>query len=95
MSASFWAIKAAKSKKNEVVPGTSKWVANELYCMNSEVLTHTEMFYQDLRGDIDELNDFMRKALEGQDNKIFVESLTERDENETKAGDIIGELGEV
>lgn len=94
MSASFWAIKAAKSKKNEVVPGTSKWVANELYCMNSEVLTHTEMFYQDLRGDIDELNDFMRKALEGQDNKIFVESLTERDENETKAGDIIGELGE-
>lgn len=94
MSASFWAIKAAKSKKNEVVPGTSKWVANELYCMNSEVLTHTEMFYQDLRGDIDELNDFMRKALEGQDNKIFVGSLIERDENENKEGGIIEELGE-
>lgn len=92
MSSSFWAIKAAKNKKNEVVPGTSKWVANELYCMNSEVLTHTEMFYHDLRGDIDQLNDFMKKALEGQHNKIFVASLSESEkgeENENKGGGII------
>lgn len=95
MSSSFWAIKAAKNKKNEVVPGTSKWVANELYCMNSEVLTHTEMFYHDVRGDIDQLNDFMKKALEGQHNKIFVASLSESEEgeeNENKGGDIIREV---
>lgn len=89
MSASFWAIKAAKNKGNEVVPGTSKWVANELYCMNSEVLTHTEVFYHELSDDIGELNDFMRKALEGQDDKMFVETLTEAGENEYMNGDVI------
>lgn len=79
MSASFWAIKAANNKKNEVVPGTSKWVANELYCMNSDVLTNTEKFYQDISSGIDELNEFMKGALDGQENKLFVASVADRE----------------
>lgn len=86
MSTSFWAINAAKNKRNEVVPGTSKWVANELYNMNSEVLTHTELFFHEMSSDVDQLNDFMKKALAGQDGKEFVGMVSEKIAAEGRKG---------
>lgn len=84
MSSSFWAIQAAKNKKNELVPGTSKWVANELYSMNSDVLTHTEAFYYGISNNVQELNEFMKGVVAGQDDKSLLSKLLAQEEEEEK-----------
>lgn len=84
MSSSFWAIQAAKNKKNELVPGTSKWVANELYSMNSDVLTHTEAFYYGISSNVQELNEFMKGVVAGQDDKSLLSKLLAQEEEDEK-----------
>lgn len=84
MSSSFWAIQAAKNKKNELVPGTSKWVANELYSMNSDVLTHTEAFYYGISNNVQELNEFLKGVVAGQDDKSLLSKLLAQEEEEVK-----------
>lgn len=67
-----WAFKAAKSK-NELVPGSSRWVANELYYMNNEILTNCERYYQHVNTEIEFLKGFMNDVLDNQGNRLFVE----------------------
>ncbi|ODV80791.1 uncharacterized protein CANTADRAFT_171448 [Suhomyces tanzawaensis NRRL Y-17324] len=64
MSSQFWALNATK-KRNELVPGTSKWVANELSTVNDVVLTHNEQVFQSLQEKLDHMNAFMRSVLDG------------------------------
>ena len=82
-----WAFKAAKSK-NELVPGSSRWVANELYYMNAEVLGNCERYYQHVNTEIEFLRVFMNDVLENQDNRLFVERmLSGGEKKEAENGD--------
>lgn len=74
MSSNFWALSAAK-KKTELVPGTSKWVANELSTINDVVLDHNDKIYQTLQDSYKHMNSFMNSVLQGIDDKQFVKEL--------------------
>ncbi|CUM66115.1 uncharacterized protein PRCAT00003771001 [Priceomyces carsonii] len=78
MGSTFWALNAAK-KKHDSVPGTSKWIANELYLINSDVLTHTENIFQELSDGLELMVSFTKRAIDSQDYKVeFLSSMTER-----------------
>lgn len=82
MNTTFWAINAAKKKRVELVPGTSRWVANELYLINSDVLTCTENDFQEVAEGVDQINQFIQKALDAQHDeescKTFLQYLDEK-----------------
>lgn len=65
MASTFWALNAARRTRSEPVPGTSKWVANELYTVNLSVLLSAELFAHGMSDDFDRLNAFMKSVTEG------------------------------
>jgi hypothetical protein len=65
MASTFWALNAARRARSEPVPGTSKWVANELYTVNLSVLSSAELFAHGMSDDFDRLNAFMKSVTEG------------------------------
>lgn len=71
MTTSFWAINAAKNKNPELVPGTSKWVARELYTVNAHVLSSSKSLYEAINKDIQGLNEFMDDLLDQKVNSAI------------------------
>lgn len=65
MASTFWALDAARRRRTEPVPGTSKWVANELYTVNASVLSNAERFAHNMSEDYHMLNGFMKSVVNG------------------------------
>ena len=72
MASTFWALDAARRRRKDPVPGTSKWVANELYTVNSNVLSSSEKFAHGMSEDYDMLNGFMKSAMNGNAIRDYV-----------------------
>lgn len=64
MSESFWSLTAAKRSERQLVPGTSRWVANELNVVDLTIVAETADFALHFKSGIDHINDFMTRISE-------------------------------
>ncbi|EDK40628.2 hypothetical protein PGUG_04726 [Meyerozyma guilliermondii ATCC 6260] len=79
MSESFWSLTAAKRSGRELVPGTSRWVANELNVIDSTIVNETGHFVSEFKSGIDHVNDFMARVGEIYDKKYAHTSQKKQD----------------
>ncbi|KAG2731981.1 hypothetical protein G9P44_004398 [Scheffersomyces stipitis] len=64
MSSRLWAVNATKKKKNELVPGSSRWITNEMSLQYDSALTNCEDHFQDCSSRYDSLSSFVQKVLD-------------------------------
>lgn len=69
MSESFWSLSAAKRSGRQLVPGTSRWVANELNVIDLTIVNETNHFVLEFKSGVDQINDFMARVGELYDPK--------------------------
>lgn len=70
-----WASTATKKKGDLLVPGTSKWVANELVLINDVVHANNSNIFLELLHGLESMNVFLKNVLLGQDDKTFISSI--------------------
>ena len=64
MSSRLWAVNATKKKKNELVPGSLRWITNEMSLQYDSALTNCEDHFQDCSSRYDSLSSFVQKVLD-------------------------------
>ncbi|KAK6456138.1 uncharacterized protein RJT20DRAFT_41927 [Scheffersomyces xylosifermentans] len=84
MSSRFWAVNATKKKRNELVPGSSRWISNEMSIQYDGVLTNCEDHFQECNSHYDSLNSFMSKVLDPQIDKREITPLLESSKSATR-----------
>ncbi|KAK6466023.1 hypothetical protein DFJ63DRAFT_38932 [Scheffersomyces coipomensis] len=69
MSSRSWAINAVKKSKTQLVPGSSKWLSKEMSAHYENVLTNSESHFHDFQSYQDDLNSFMKKVMQLNDDE--------------------------
>lgn len=65
MTSEFWAFNAATKNNDELVPGTTKWIANELFFGNKEMEELSKAHLENVLSEISEMNMFVSQAING------------------------------
>ncbi|GME98881.1 unnamed protein product [[Candida] boidinii] len=63
----YWGLKASQTPKETVIPGTSKWIANEIYKSSGLVSSHVEQFSYSVIADLEWLDNQMKSILSAQE----------------------------
>ena len=62
---SSWALKATRKKNHDIVPGSSRFVANELDLLFTEATAQIDRHYKQALDDIDQVKRFTKQVLNG------------------------------
>ncbi|GME73027.1 unnamed protein product [[Candida] boidinii] len=63
----YWGLKASQTPKENLIPGTSKWIANEIYKSSGLVSSHVEQFSYSVIADLEWLDNQMKSILSAQE----------------------------